>query len=159
MNFAIASPSCHIRWMTRRDMLAVLSIEYESSDDPWDEDDFIRCLRKRNCMAMVAERRETICGYMIYEVQKYNLHLFKLAVRGSCRRSGVGASMVNKLKTKLSHDRRSRIITEVNESNLGAQLFLREMGFKASSVLSGFFENGEDAYFFRYRFGSECVGK
>ncbi len=39
----------HIRWMIRRDMTEVLAIEDGSFEFPWTEDDFIRCLRQRNC--------------------------------------------------------------------------------------------------------------
>ena len=45
----------HIRWMIRRDMPEVLDVERSSFEFPWAEDDFIRCLRQRNCIGMVAE--------------------------------------------------------------------------------------------------------
>ena len=45
----------HIRWMIRRDMPEVLQIERTSFEYPWSEEDFIRCLRQRNCIGMVAE--------------------------------------------------------------------------------------------------------
>ena len=45
----------HIRWMIRRDMSEVLEIEKSSFEFPWSEEDFIRCLRQRNCIGMVAE--------------------------------------------------------------------------------------------------------
>jgi len=43
----------HIRWMIRRDMPEVLDIESGSFEFPWSEEDFIRCLRQRNCIGMV----------------------------------------------------------------------------------------------------------
>ena len=45
----------HIRWMIRRDMPEVLDIENQAFEFPWTEEDFIRCLRQRNCIGMVAE--------------------------------------------------------------------------------------------------------
>ncbi|MEM1305855.1 MAG: ribosomal-protein-alanine N-acetyltransferase RimI, partial [Planctomycetota bacterium] len=50
----------HIRWMIRRDMQEVLGIEQESFEFPWLEEDFIRCLRQRNCIGMVAEQGERV---------------------------------------------------------------------------------------------------
>ena len=50
----------HIRWMIRRDMPEVLSIENESFEFPWSEEDFIRCLRQRNCIGMVAEHHDRV---------------------------------------------------------------------------------------------------
>ena len=44
----------HIRWMIRRDMVDVLDIESAAFEFPWSEEDFIRCLRQRNCIGMIA---------------------------------------------------------------------------------------------------------
>lgn len=140
-------------------MPAVEQIERECFEFPWREDDFIRCLRNRNCIAMVAERGETIVGFMVYELLKNRLHVLNFAVHPDCRFKGVGRQMIDKLKSKLSHDRRSRIMLEVRESNVDAQLFFKAMGFKAVNTLRDFYEDTpEDAYLFQYRYES-CGGK
>ena len=74
-NEAQGGVTVHIRWMIRRDMSDVLSIENESFEFPWSEQDFIRCLRQRNCIGMVAEVDDQIVGFMIYELHKTRLHL------------------------------------------------------------------------------------
>ncbi len=141
----------HIRWMIRRDMDQVLSIESSSFEFPWSEDEFIRCLRKRNCIGMVAEQGEEVLGFMIYELHKTRLHILNFAVDPTSRRQGVGRQMVKKLVTKLSSQRRTRISLEVRETNLAAQLFFREAGFKATSVLRSFYDDSpEDAYLMQY---------
>lgn len=137
----------HIRWMIRRDMPEILEIEKQSFEFPWCEEDFIRCLRQRNCIGMVAERDERIVGFMIYELHKTRLHILNFAVNPEFRRRGIGAQMVDKLVGKLSHQRRTRILLEVRETNLEAQLFFRSSGFRAVSVLRDFYEDTiEDAY-------------
>ena len=138
---------CHIRWGIRRDMPEVLAIESEVFAYAWSEDDFIRCLRQRNCIQMVAERNESVVGFVVYELHKTRLHILNLAVDPTYQRQRVGAQLVNKLLLKLSPQRRSRIMLEVRETNLGAQLFFRAMGFRAISVLHEFYEDtDEDAY-------------
>src|SRR5262245_30732838 len=87
----------HIRWMIRRDMPEVLAIEDQSFEFPWAEDDFIRCLRQRNCIGMVAEHNERVAGFMIYELHKSKLHILNFAVESHLRRRGVGRQMVKKL--------------------------------------------------------------
>jgi [ribosomal protein S18]-alanine N-acetyltransferase len=63
--------------------------------------------------------------------------------------------MAKKLITKLSHDRRSRVMLEVRETNLSAQLFFRTLGFRAVSVLRDYYEDTpEDAYVMQYRYSS-----
>lgn len=142
----------NIRWMIRRDMAAVLDIEQQSFEFPWSEEEFIRCLRQRNCIGMVAERDSQVVGFMIYELHKNRLHLLNFAVASALRRTGVGTAMVEKLSSKLTADRRNRIMLEVRETNLDAQIFFRQRGFRAISVLRSFYEDSpEDAYLMQYR--------
>src|SRR6058998_3376917 len=137
----------HIRWMIRRDMPEVLQAEQESFEYSWTEEDFLRCLRQRNCIGMVAEQGEKVVGFMIYELHKAKLHILNFAVHPSCRRAGVGTQMVAKLISKLSSHRRTRITLEVRETNLPAQLFFRAQRFKAIKVPRSFYEDsGEDAF-------------
>src|SRR6187401_2407736 len=103
------SLSVHIRWMIRRDMPEVNEIEQRAFEFPWYEEDFVRCLRQRNCIGMVAEASERVVGFMVYELHKHRLHILNFAVDDLMRRRGVGTQMAKKLIGKLSHDRRSRI--------------------------------------------------
>ena len=143
----------HIRWMIRRDMADVLDIESASFEFPWSEEDFIRCLRQRNCIGMVAERDEKVVGFMIYELHRTRLHVLNFAVAAGCRRQGVGMQMIHKLIGKLSAQRRTRVTLEVRETNLSAQVFFRAQGFRAVSVLRDYYEDTtEDAYLMQYRY-------
>jgi [ribosomal protein S18]-alanine N-acetyltransferase len=143
----------HIRWMIRRDMPEVLATERESFEFPWLEDDFIRCLRQRNCIGMVAEHEDRVVGFMIYELHKTRIHVLNFAVADGYRRRGVGSQMVAKLSAKLSAERRSRIVLEVRETNLSAQIFFRENGFRAVSVLHSYYaDTPEDAYLMQHRY-------
>ena len=145
--------SVHIRWMIRRDMPEVIQIEKASFEFPWSEDDFIRCLRQRNCIGMVAEHDERVVGFMIYELHKTRLHILNFAVADDCRRHRIGQQMVAKLIGKLSAQRRNRILLEVRETNLDAQLFFRDQEFRAITVLRDFYEDTvEDAYLMQYRY-------
>ncbi len=143
----------HIRWMIRRDMPEVLQIETGSFEFPWFEEDFIRCLRQRNCIGMVAEHGERVVGFMIYELHKTRLHVLNFAVAPEYRRMNVGQQMIEKLVSKLSSQRRTRISLEVRETNLAAQLFFRQNGFRATAVLRDFYDDStEDAYVMQYHF-------
>jgi len=143
----------HIRWMIRRDMSEVLEIENRSFEFPWSEDDFVRCLRQRNCIGMVAEHDERVVGFMIYELHRTRLHILNFGVAPGFRRRKVGQQMVEKLVAKLSSQRRRRILLEVRETNLDAQLFFRKLGFRAISVLRDFYDDTtEDAYLMQYRY-------
>ena len=142
----------HIRWMIRRDMSEVLQIEQEGFEFPWSEEDFMRCLRQRNCIGMVAEHAERVIGFMIYELHKTRLHLLNFSVAQEFRRRSTGRQMLSKLIGKLSTQRRSRVVLEIRETNLPAQLFFKRSGFRAISVLKDFYvDTTEDAYVMQFR--------
>ncbi len=125
-----AEPPVHIRWMIRRDMPAVLDIENGSFDMPWVEEEFIRNLRQRNVIGMVAERGDEVVGYMIYELHKGKLRMLNFAVSPEQRKTGVGSAMVEKLKSKLSGERRDKIDLEMREHGTGAREFFAGHGFR-----------------------------
>jgi ribosomal-protein-alanine N-acetyltransferase len=61
--------------------------------------------------------------------------------------------MAAKLVGKLSAQRRTRIVLEVRETNLDAQIFFRSQGFRAVNVLRDFYEDTtEDAYLMQLRY-------
>jgi ribosomal-protein-alanine N-acetyltransferase len=153
-----AQTRVHIRWMIRRDMPEVLSIEHASFEYPWCEEEFLRVLRQRNCIGMVAEYGERIVGYMIYELHRNRIHLLDFATHVEFRRRGVGLQMVAKLVGKLSTQRRSRISLLVRETNLQAQLFFRVAGFRAMEVVREHYpDSGEDAYSMSYHLDESLI--
>lgn len=148
----------HVRWMIRRDMTEVLEVEQEAFEFPWSDEDFTRCMRQRNCIGMVAEMADSVVAFMIYELHRSRLHVLNFAVRRSHRRLGIGTQMMEKLTGKLTPERRSRIVLEVRERNLPAQLFFRSLGYRAISVLKDFYQDTtEDAYLMQYALSSAAI--
>ena len=145
-------PTTHIRWMLRRDLPEMLDIERLCFDFPWREEDFIRELRKASIIGMTAERDERIVGYMLYELFPSRIALLNFAVRPSLHGEGIGRAMMEKLKGKLSLNRRHKITVKVRERNLEGQLFFKHMGFAAVDVLRDHYDDspGEDAYLFEF---------
>lgn len=147
----------HIRWMIRRDMEEVLDIERVSFEHPWDEEDFVKSLRTRNIIGMIAEVDERVVGFMVYALFAKRIEIRNFAVDPDQRRRGVGTQLIDKLIGKLSTNARTRMTMEVRDGNLGGQLFLRDMGFKAALVMHGYYEDtDEDCYLFQYRYGTEA---
>ncbi len=140
-----------IRWMIRRDLPTVLEIEQTSFPKPWTEDCFIQALRQRNCIGMVAEVNEEVVGFIIYELNKKRINVINMAVSPDWRNKGIATDMLNKLKAKLSVNRRDRIEANVAESNLDAQIFFKMQSFLCIKINKNFYvEDKEDAYLFEY---------
>jgi len=143
----------HCRWMIRRDIFEVLEIERESFDSPWEETDFVSCLRKDCCVGMVAEHDKLVVGFYVYELHSTRINILNFAVDSRFRHRGIGQQMVEELRRKLDAKRKRRLILEVRETNLDAQLFFRKCGFHATSVLEKYYvDSDEDAYVMQLRF-------
>jgi ribosomal-protein-alanine N-acetyltransferase len=130
-------------------MPEVLAIEHAGHGRPWREEEFLRVLRGRDCIGMVAERGEAVVGFMIYELHRDRIECLRLAVHPDWRRRGVGRALVQKLAGKLSAYRRNRLCWTASDGNLAGHLFLRACGARAVRVLRGASEGGGDAYRFR----------
>lgn len=145
---------CLIRWMVARDMSQVMEIERASFDHPWTASDFHDFLGRRHKIGMVAKVGNRIAGFGTYELNSDHIRLTSIAVDPLIRRQGVGESMISHLKRKLSTRSRTSIIAETRETNIAAQLFLRDQGFFAERILRKFYqtsEGHEDAYQMIYR--------
>jgi len=146
----------HIRWKMHRDNEDLARIEQRSWDRPWTEEDFLRSSRQRNIASFVAQRNNSIVGFVIYELHSNSFHIVNFAVDPSVRRIGIGTMMINHLFKILPHHERTEISLTVREGNLPAQLFLRGCGFKADHVIRGFFKDtDEDGYCMVYRLPEE----
>jgi [ribosomal protein S18]-alanine N-acetyltransferase len=113
-----------IRWMIRRDLPEVLTIEGKSFPDPLDEEQILERLRQRNCIGMVADTDDGIIGFMIYELHKRRLHILRLAVSPEIRRTGVGAQLIARLKHKLATHCRLRLTVSVRDDGGAKPFFL-----------------------------------
>jgi len=139
-----------LRWIIRRDVDEVVQIEESSFGAPWTEGEFMRCLKQREVVGMVAEHDHEIAGFIIYELHKSKLWILNFAVSPSMRRMGVGQQLVACLIGKLSQQRRNQIVLDVRETNLDAQLFFRAQGFSAAGIIPERYDDGEDAYHFQH---------
>lgn len=138
-------------WMLKRHLAEVMRIEQASFEFCWEEDDFCNCLRQQHVTGRISEFQETVRGFVIYENQKTSLHILNFAVHPSFRRQSVGRQMVEMLIERIRKARRTSITLEVRESNLRAQLFFQRLGFIATKVLRGHYEDTvEDAYVMKY---------
>ncbi len=138
----------HVRWMIRRDMVEVLSIDAAGSAPAMGEDAILSNLRQRNTIGMVVEVGEKIVGFMIYRLEKRRLDLVRLHVHPDHRRQGIASIMLNKLIGKLSEHRRVAIVADVPEECLDVQLFFKATAVRATGVHA---PEGVTCYKFKYQ--------
>lgn len=137
----------HIRWMIRRDMLEAMAIDKASYEYPLTEEEFLKMMSQRNCIGLVAEVRDKVIGFVIYQIHTKLITICRMAVYPQYRRKRVGALMLAKIISKLTPKRRVLKVT-VNERSLETHLFLKECGLTAVEVNKGICPDGGDAYTF-----------
>jgi ribosomal-protein-alanine N-acetyltransferase len=127
------SPLC--RWMIRRDLGEVVKIDALSFTDKWDEEEFIRKLRKSNVIGTIIEVDHKPMGYAIYSLNKHSFVIERMAIHPGKRKRGYAKCGVDRLIEKLVQQKRHTVSVDIHEDNLGAQLFFQKNGFRAISLL------------------------
>jgi ribosomal-protein-alanine N-acetyltransferase len=141
----------YVRWMIRNDLPQVMEIENAVFPSPWTEDEFRTSLRCRDIVGLVASNAEMeVYAYMVYWLRRRHIVVLNLAVDPALQRLGLGSAMLEKLQTKLSSRRRTRIIADVCEDNLGAHLFFRANGWPCIEIVREKFEDYVDMYRFEW---------
>jgi ribosomal-protein-alanine N-acetyltransferase len=135
-----------LRWLITADLPAVLEIADDCLGPQWTAEDFQECFRSLDTIGKVVEVQGVVIGFLIYQLdrEEQEVALKTIAVAPDWRRHGVGQSMVQSLERKLTQGY-ERITAMVPESNLGLQLMLRGLGFRAVRVLRRWYDD-EDAY-------------
>jgi ribosomal-protein-alanine N-acetyltransferase len=145
-----ASMVYYVRWMIRNDLAQVMDIETACFAEPWDKEDFRSQLRCRDVIGVVVSDCEySIYAYAIYWLRRRSIEILNLAVDPALQRMGIGTQLIARLKSKLSRDRRVRLIADVAETNLDAQLFFAQHAFGCTEILRKRFAT-RDAYRFEF---------
>lgn len=136
-----------IRWIIKRDSDRVREIE-NAAGGKWRPNDLATSLRYRDSIGLVYEVDHFIQGFIIYRLSKKSIEIMKLVVDPNFQRKGIGSEIINRIKEKLLH-RRTSLIVEVSETDIGAQIFLAKNGLKIVDRYQDIWDDGE-IYKFEY---------
>lgn len=124
------------RWMVRRDLAAVVAIDCQGFGEPWKKRDFETCLKHRDTIGVIGRVIENRNGepvaYSLYRLHPRHIELLRFAVRADQRRRGLALELLDELTAKLSPPKgKVRVLAEVCETNLAAQLLFKAAGWEA----------------------------
>ena len=152
------SVNVSITYMQRVHMPDVREIEEASFGDPWLPEVITHSIRRKDTTGVVAIVNEEVAGYAIYQLVQEDgeavLRVARLAVAEWCRFCGVGGVLLDDLIGRLTLVR-DKLVFPVRESNLIAQVWLREYGLQCEEIRDDWFGDGESAYVFTRYFGGE----
>jgi ribosomal-protein-alanine N-acetyltransferase len=144
-----------------RDMLQVLQIERENFACPWDVVDFAKHLQHGYVQCVRNITAGIVVGYLCVSPRKHSWHIDTISVRSDYQRRRLATGLIDNFLARLKPNER-RLTAHVSDKNLHAQLFLRSLGFKATKIVRGYFDDGSDAYlfsFYKKPEQGECGGK
>lgn len=140
-----------LEWLTPLHVPACCRIDRYRGDpcDPLTRDELFALLDQRdekglqNVLGIVQPHGEGVAGFIVYDLWPQCFRVINVGVAPRLRRSGVGRYLITVLRKKLMRGKREGIQLVVHERNLGAQLWLRSLEFRAVDVIRRQF--GEDA--------------
>lgn len=131
------------RWMVRSDLDECVGIAAECFERPWTQDEWLRALRRRDCVARVTQGGKQLAGFLAYQFSDHEYRLLQLAVAPCYRSMGYGTALVNSLifgdngVDKLCREGRRRVVAHVPERLSPALEFFKALHFKARGWSGG----------------------
>jgi ribosomal-protein-alanine N-acetyltransferase len=105
--------------------------------------DFIYYFFRSNVFTLVAEDDEGIHAFLIADIKSPNEgHIATIDVHPSFRRQGLGKALMDRSETIFKEAGAPRIVLEVHENNVAAQLFYSELGFRIDRRLEKYYYSG-----------------
>ena len=155
MKLGHSSMCITVRYANGGDMRRIGDIEEESFLDPWLPEVIQWSVSRKEATAIVAEWQGEVVGYAIYVLEGSGedavIRVHRLAVAEFARRSGIGGCLLDNMIGKLTLVRRT-LVFPVRETNLAAQLWLKEYGLQCHEIFDDYYADEENAYVFELDF-------
>jgi ribosomal protein S18 acetylase RimI-like enzyme len=127
-----------IKWLHSGLFEAAANLELCSCENFLSRRDIRDLMYKPSIGGFVVTKIAEPVAYVVYESGDLSLEVLNLVVHEDHRRQGVGKLLLDKLQTRTNWE---KMTTCVRESNLTAQLFLRDYGFRATGIEKAYFED------------------
>ncbi|MDR2172960.1 MAG: ribosomal protein S18-alanine N-acetyltransferase [Burkholderiales bacterium] len=117
------------RPMLKSDLPKVLEIEREVHFTPWGGQAFLDAMTTGDVLPVVLANKE-VAGYGVLKILWREAELLNVSVAAPWRRQGLGRFLVATLLQAALRHGAPQVFLEVRESNTGAQILYRQMGFE-----------------------------
>lgn len=145
VNASVTLPPVVVRELRAADRAALLRIESASFPDAWTPRILDAVLARANVSVHVLERGCTCVAFFVVARERDRLHLLNLGVAPEARRRGLGARALQAAEKIAWAHGLPRVVLEVRETNLAAQLLYRSSGYRAVEIVRAYYGD-EDAY-------------
>ena len=137
--------------MTEQHIPRVAELETQCFSTPWSENALSEELSNNFARFVVALSNGEIVGYIGSHNVLGEVYITNVAVSPSCRRQGVGNTLITHLLNICETEEADFVTLEVRESNEGAIALYENAGFNNVGTRKNFYENPrEDAILMTY---------
>jgi len=136
------------------DIEALLKIEEECFDYPYDRTVFEAMLRSRGCTILLAEALGNPIGYVAFDRRECIGTILSIGVVKRFRCRGVGEYLMSQALRMLKEDGVQRVVLQVSVKNSVARRLYERLGFKAEGLLRGYYRGKEDAILYSLEYGT-----
>lgn len=127
-----------------RDLPFLAETEAAVFADAWGADALKGHLSSAYTVALVAREGNTPLGYLLGSVLAPESELYRIAVRPSCRRCGVGKRLLTEFFSRAREGGAECVYLEVRESNLAALALYRALGFETVGLRKNYYRRPDE---------------
>ena len=124
----------NIRWIEKKDLNNLVSLENISSNFPWSKKDFLVFFKNHASIGYVAIKNNNIVGFALCQMRSKKIKVVNIVVHPNFRRKKIGSLLMAHLISKLGISK-DKIEICVPEYDLTTHLFLKNNKFKAVEIL------------------------
>ncbi len=140
-----------IRQVQPQDIYAVIKIAHESLPERYTPTLFNNFYESFPQGFLIAEIHHKIIGFLVgIKTHERYAKILMLSVNKKQRRREVGSALVHQFLQVLLAQNIDIVDLEVRTNNTIAIAFYKKHGFDIQEKISGFYQNGEDAYSMRH---------
>lgn len=105
--------------------------------------DFIYYFFKKNVVTFVIEEEKKVQGFIIADVKSPEVgHVISIDIHPFWRRSGLGSDLMAEVEGFFREMGIRKVILEVHESNVIAQMFYSNLGYRITQKLYNYYHSG-----------------
>ena len=141
------------RLATEDDLDEILKIEEEANPSGWSRNSFLRSIQNDEDEIWVLTDDETdsvLIGFMVFRLQKPEVHILELAIAQEHRRNSFGTKLLRFLVKYVYKQGVEVVHLEVRANNAAAVKFYQKIGFVIVHKKTKYYSNGDDAYSMSY---------
>ena len=136
------------------DVEALLKVEDECFEYPYDRTVFEAMLRSRDCTILLAEALGNPIGYVAFDRRGCIGTILSLGVVKRFRCRGIGKYLMSQALRMLKKAGVQRVVLQVSVKNSAARHLYESLGFKAERLLRGYYRGREDAILYSLEYGT-----